>query len=49
MRSLYKILDYKGRYLCYQVARSEDAAVETACIYYGYRGARSAVFVREEL
>lgn len=47
MKNLYEITDRRGIHLCYQVARDEDEAVETAKAY-GFRRAAHATFVRED-
>lgn len=48
MKNLYEIKNHKGIHLCYQVAKNEKDAVETARIYYGYKSAKVAVFIRED-
>ena len=45
--NLYNITDKNGIHLCYQVAKNEEGAVETAKIYYGHRRAWRAEFVRK--
>lgn len=47
-KNLYEIKNHKGAHLCYQVAENEKDAVETARIYYGYKSAKVAVFIRED-
>lgn len=47
MKNLYEITDRNGIHLCYQVAKSEADAVDTARVY-GHRKAAKAVFVRED-
>ena len=46
IKNLYAINDYRGIFLCYQVANSESEAVDFAKMY-GFRSAKKAVFVRE--
>ena len=45
-KNLYAIHDYRGIFLCHQVATSEAEAVDFAKMYE-FRAARKAVFVRE--
>ena len=46
MKNLYQITDNSGTHLCYQVAKTEAEAVEAARVYYGFKSAKKAVFVR---
>jgi hypothetical protein len=46
MKNLYEIKNAKGIHLCYQVAKTEAEAVETARVYYGHKGAKTACFIR---
>ena len=47
MKNLYRITNKNGVTLCYQVAKSENEAIEFARMY-GHRGAKNAEFVRED-
>lgn len=46
MKSLYRITNKAGKYLCAQVAKSEAEAIAAAKMY-GHRAAAKAEFVRE--
>lgn len=46
MKNLYRIINKRGATVCFQVARSEEEALDTARMY-GKKGKR-AEFVRED-
>lgn len=46
MKNLYEIKNAKGIHLCYQVAETAAEALHAAKVYYGYKSAAFADFVR---
>lgn len=46
MKNLYRIIDARGITLCHQIGTSERDALNSARVYYGFRSARRAEFVR---
>ena len=48
MKNLYRITDARGITLCHQIGVNSRDALKSAKVYYGFRNARRAEFVRAD-